>query len=264
MINIGLQLYTIRDECEKDFIGAIKKVASIGYKGLEFAGYYGMDAKELRKIIDDLGVKAVNAHVALASMEKDLDSEIEYAKTLGMKTITVPWLPPEDRKDKDAFLRVSESVFALDEKCLKNEIQLCYHNHDFEFKKIDNEYVLDIFMKNAKNLKLELDTFWSSYAGINTVEYMNKYSSRLQYIHLKDMSKDAKSILESKEKDTPVYTLPVFAEVGEGYLDIKSFIKTAVGLGVEWAFVEQDICKSSSIESVKKSFDNLTKMGVVK
>ena len=249
MINIGLQLYTVRDECEKDFIGTIKKVTDIGYKGLEFAGYYGMDAKELRKIIDDMGAVAVNAHVSILKMENDLDAEIEYANILGMKTITIPAQPKEIRNDVKALLEASKVISAFDERCLKSGIQLCYHNHDFEFAKVENEYILDIYMKNAKSLRMELDTFWCSYVGMNTVEYMKKNAQRLQYIHLKDMIKDSK---------------PVFAEVGEGCLDINSFIKTAIELGVEWAFVEQDICMKKSLESVKISMENLKKMSVLK
>lgn len=249
MINIGLQLYTVRDECEKDFKETIKKVATIGYKGLEFAGYYGMDAGELKHILDDLGIKAVSAHVPLSNLKKSLEAEIEYVNTLGMKAITLPWLPEENTKDEDAFLRTSELISVLDEKCVQHGIQLCYHNHDFEFHKIKDEYILDIFLKNAKNLKLELDTFWISYAGIDTIEYMSNHASRLHFIHLKDMIKDEK---------------PIFAEVGEGSLDIGSFIKLAVKFGVEWAFVEQDICKRQSLESARISFENIKKMGFVK
>lgn len=245
MINIGLQMYTVRDECEKDFFGTLKKVANIGYTGLEFCGYYGTAAAEIRKHIDELGMKAVSAHVALSAMQEDLDREIEYAKILGMKTIVVPWLPEEYRKDSEAYLRTSELIKGLDDKCSREGIQLCYHNHDFEFEKIGNEYILDLFLKMAVNLKLELDTFWTYFVGIDTLEYMRKNSSRLQYIHLKDMIKGEKL---------------QFAEVGEGCLNIASFVDTAVELGVEWAFVEQDSCRRPSIESVKISFDNLKGM----
>ena len=242
MINIGLQLYTIRDECEKDFMSAIKKVAAIGYKGLEFAGYYGISAQVLRKVMDDLQLKAVNTHVSLRRMESDFDEEVEYAKILGMDTITIPYLELDDRMDRDSLLKTAESIAIIDQKCRDNGIQLCYHNHDFEFEKINGEYVLDILINKAKHLKLELDTFWTSYAGLDTVLYMQKKSSRLIYVHLKDMIKDEK---------------PIFAEIGEGCLDIKSYLKTAIECGVEWVFVEQDVCTTQSIECVKKSFDNL-------
>lgn len=264
MINIGLQLYSVRDESEKDFIGTIKKVADIGYKGLEFAGYYGVDARELKKVIDDLGVEAVNAHVLLESMQKNFDREIEYANTLGMKTITVPWLPEENRKDTDALKKTFEAVSKIDEKCQKYGIEVCYHNHDFDFIKIDGGYILDVFFKNVKNLKIELDTFWTSYADIDTVEYMKKNAAKLKYIHLKDMIKDIKQVIEKEGKDKLPYFLPIFTEVGVGCLDVDSFVKTAVDAGVEWAFVEQDICGRPCLESVKISLDNLKKKGIAK
>ena len=245
MINIGLQLYTVRDECEKDFLGTLKKVAEIGYKGLEFCGYYGIKATELREYIDKLGLKALCAHVSLSDMLENFDREIEYAKILGMKTISLPWLPEEYRTDSAAYLKTAVVLGLLEEKCSAVGIQLCYHNHDFEFETIDNKYVLDVFIDKVPNLMLELDTFWTSYVGLDTLEYMKKNSSKLQFVHLKDMIKGDK---------------PEFAEVGEGCLDIASYVKTAAELGVEWAFVEQDRCRRPSLESVKISYENLQRM----
>lgn len=247
MLKIGLQLYSVRDFCEKDFPGTIKKVSDIGYQGLEFAGYHGMKAKELKKVIDGLGIRAVNSHVPLDSLKNNLEGEIEFAKTLGMDTISVPWLPPEMRKNDNDFLEVMELIHDINEKCKLYNIQLCYHNHDFEFAKIDNEYILDMYMRRVSGLKMELDTFWSSYSNVDTIEYMKKNAALLKYIHLKDMIKDTK---------------PNFAEVGEGCLDIKAFAETGEKLGVEWAFVEQDVCSRPSIESVEISFNNLRKMNI--
>lgn len=218
MINMGLQLYTVREECEKNFLATLEKAAAIGFKGLEFCGYYGIEAAELRKFIDKMGLKALCAHVMLNDMQHNFDKVIEYAKVLGMKTISLPGIPEECRKDKTALKKTAELIGILAEKFSKEGIQLCYHNHDFEFDKINNEYILDSFLNSAPKLKLELDTFWTSFAGIDALAYMKKHSSRIQYIHLKDMKKDDKH---------------QFAEVGEGCFDISSFIKTAVGLGVE-------------------------------
>jgi len=247
-MNIGLALYTVKDECEKDFKATIKRVAKIGYKGLEFAGFYGMDARELKKLTKDLGIKAVNAHISLENMEKNFRENIEYSKALGIESITIPWLSEEKRSDRDVYLRTCELIIKLSDKCSKAGIQLCYHNHDFEFIKINGDYMLDILFKNSINLKMELDTFWSSYAGINTVEYMKKNAAKLHYIHLKDMAKNTK---------------PLFTEVGEGCLDIRSFIHTAKNLGIEWAFIEQDICKRNPFDSIKLSLKNVKKIGLM-
>ncbi len=240
-------MFTVRDEAERDFTGALKKVASIGYKGIEFAGYYGMQAQELRKVLEDLGLQAVNSHVPLENLAKDVNKEIEYAKLLGMEAITVPYLSEAYRMDASAFLKTSKLIAGLDECCSKAGMQLCYHNHDFEFNRIGTEFILDIFLKESKGLKLELDTFWTSYAGVDTVEYMERQASRLQFMHLKDMIKAEK---------------PVFAEVGEGCLDIGSFIEKASEIGVRWAFVEQDVCRRPSLESAETSFMNIKKLDV--
>lgn len=154
-------------------------------------------------------------------------------------------MPEEYRKDSEAYLKTAVLIGLLAEKCSAEGIQLCYHNHDFEFERINNEYVLDVFIDKVPSLMLELDTFWTSFVGLDTLEYMRKNSTKLQYIHLKDMVKGDK---------------PEFAEVGEGCLDIASYVKTAVELGVEWAFVEQDRCRRPSLESVKVSYENLQRM----
>jgi len=245
IMNIGLQLYTVRDKCEKDFKATIKKVAEIGYEGIEFAGYYGMDAKELSKLTEDLGIKAVSAHISLEEFEKNFKKEVEYAQILGLESITISSVSEERRSDRDIWLKTCQLIAKLSDMCLKAGIQLCYHNHNFEFLKIDGEYMLDILFNNSINLKMELDTFWSAYVGINTVEYMKKNAAKLHYIHLKDMVKDTKSVQ---------------TEVGEGYLDIGSFFHTANDCGIRWAFVEQGICTRDSLDSAKLSFENLKKI----
>lgn len=247
MINVGLQLFSVRDACEKDFIGTIEKVAGIGYKGLEFAGYFGIDALELRRVLDRLDIVAVNSHVSVQRLTDNMDAEIEYARILGMKTITIPALPKDIRKNIPALLEMSQLFPGFAEKCRQNGLQLCYHNHDFEFAKVENEYLLDIFLNATKGMRLELDTFWSEYAGLDTKAFMRQHADRLEYIHLKDMIRGSE---------------PHFAEVGEGCLDIRSFVRTAVDLGVTWAIVEQDTCAGDSLACVKTSLDNLKKMGL--
>ncbi len=263
MLKIGLQLFSVRDACEKDFVGTIQKVAAMGYQGLEFAGYYGMEAKELRKLIDDLGVKAVNSHVSLINLVNHFDQALEYANILGMKTLTVPFLAEEYHRDKEAVDRTSETMTSIAEQCAKNGLQLCYHNHDFEFASYDNGYILDAFMRKIPSLKLELDTFWAFFAGVNVKEYLKQNQTKLQYIHLKDLVHNYQEIVAAKKPDERVYGLPLFSEVGEGCLDIEAFVKIALEAEIEWAFVEQDICQRPSLDSVSLSLENLRKKGLV-
>ncbi|MFW6308684.1 MAG: sugar phosphate isomerase/epimerase family protein [bacterium] len=245
-IPVALQLYTVREETEKDFKGTLSKVAEIGYKGVEFAGYGGLSASELKKLLDDLGLKAAGSHVPYPAIDSDLDRVIQYNLEIDNKYISIPYMEFEG---KEEFIKTAEELNKAGEKCKEAGIQLCYHNHNQEFEVFDGTYGLDLLYQNsdAQNLQVEIDTFWAKYAGVDPVEYINKYSGRIPLVHLKDME-------ANEEKD--------FAEVGEGIMDIESIAQAAEKAGAKWLIVEQDQCKRSPLESIEISFNNLKKMGL--
>lgn len=245
-MEISLQLYTVREETAKDFIGTLEKVAGVGYTGVEFAGYGDITAKEMKANLDRLGLKAVGSHVPVDRLKNNLAEEIEYNLEIGNRYIVCPWAKYEGA---DSFKAMAGFLNKVGAECKKSGLQLCYHNHAFEFEKFDGTYGLDIIYGNTdpELVKAELDTYWVKYAGIEPTEYITKYSGRCALIHLKDMEGDAER---------------AFAEVGEGIIDIASIIKTGIKAGAKHFIVEQDRCKRPSLESIGISYTNLSKMNL--
>lgn len=243
-IPVALQLYTLREETSKDFIETLKKVADLGYKGVEFAGFGGFSALDLRGYLDAFGLKPVGAHISVEELKNNLDHVIEYNVQLGNKYIVCPWASYETKED---YIKMADLLAKVGAKIKEAGLQLCYHNHAFELQSFEGEYGLDIMYNKvaAEHLMAEVDTYWIAYAGLNPVEYLAKYSGRTPLIHIKDM--------EDSEKRE-------FAEIGTGTIDIKAIAKQAERNGVEWLIVEQDVCKREPLDSVRISINNLRKM----
>lgn len=245
--SIAVQLYTLREDMERDFLGTLKKISELGYQGVEFAGFGGFKAAELKEQLGILGLKPAGAHISIEQLENDLEEIIEYNVELGNKYIVCPWANFEVKED---FIKMAEALKKIGEKLRDRGLQLCYHNHAHEFASFDGEYGLDIIYNNVSSeiLKTEIDTYWAAYAGLNPVDYLKKYAGRTPLVHIKDM--DA---TEKRE----------FTEIGNGILDIKAIVNQAADNGAEWVIVEQDVCKREPLESIKISINNLKKMNVI-
>lgn len=245
---IGLQLFTLRELLAKDFVGTLEKVAALGYDGVEFAGYGNLEASEMKKVLDDLGLVAAGAHVPLDMLENELSAVIDYNLEIGNKFVSCPWVAEERRQSASDWKKLAESLNRIGEETKRNGIQLCYHNHAFEFEKFDSKYALDILYEHTdpELVKAELDIYWISRGGENPAEYIRKYANRVPLVHLKDVADD-----EAKS----------FAEVGEGTLDLASVFAASESSGAQWYIVEQDVCKRPPLESIKISINNLRQMG---
>lgn len=243
-MNVAVQLYTLRDETNVDFVGVLEKVAKIGYEGVEFAGYGDISAVKMKEYLKMFGLKVFGSHIGIDILTNKLDEEIEYNLEIGNKYIV---LPGNQYGSKDDYLRAAEKYNEIGLKCKANGLQFCYHNHAHEFESFDGEYGLDIIFKNTdpQLVKTEIDTFWVYYAGVDPLDYLSKYSGRCPLVHIKDM--------EAGEDK-------INTEVGSGIIDIKSIITVAEAAGSECLIVEQDTCKMPSHESVEISFNNLQKI----
>ncbi|MCY0876163.1 MAG: sugar phosphate isomerase/epimerase [Firmicutes bacterium] len=248
MAHFGLQLYTLRDRMQQDFLGTLQQVAEIGYEGVEFAGFGGLSATDLRAALDRLGLRGVSAHIPLAQLDQ-VDEITEYAKVVGLEYVVCPWLDPSMR---DNYSDLMKQLGELGAKYAERGLSLCYHNHDFEFAvKVGDRYAFDYLFANTnpKHVQVELDAYWVHRAGFTATDYLERYKGRTPLLHLKDMRGD-----ESK----------AFAELGQGTLPIRSFIEEGVKNGVSWFFVEQDVCPGDALDSVKTSFRHLRDLGFVK
>ncbi len=243
---VALQLYSVRDEMAKDFVGTLKKVADIGYKGVEFAGFGGFSAVELKGILEGLGLVPVGSHTSVKQMSENLDEVIEYNLTLGNKYVICPYNTYES---KESLIKASQLYNEIGEKVRVGGLEFLYHNHDFEFKKYDGEYGIDILFNGVKpeNMAAEIDTGWVFYAGINPADYVRSYTGRCPLVHIKDFTS-----IEGRN----------FIEIGRGIVDIKAIAAAAVDAGTKWLIAEQDECSIPSLESVRISYENLKKINL--
>ncbi|MFY4775362.1 sugar phosphate isomerase/epimerase family protein [Metabacillus sp. RGM 3146] len=240
---ISVQMYTLREECEKDFIGTLEKVAGLGFEGVEFAGFYGMDPAVLKKELDRLGLRASGSHFPLRPLEENFEENLKAQKTLGSRYLIVAY--PLDRMEREEeYTELAEKLNKMGKRCREEGITLCYHNHDFELKLFGNRTGFDILLQETSQeyVKAEPDVYWITYAGKDPVEWIQSYKGRTPLIHLKDMTKDSAR---------------TFAPLGKGSIEFKPVIDLEEEAGVEWWVIEQDECDGSPLESIQASIEYL-------
>ena len=247
-IPVALQLYTVREEAERDFEGTVSRAADMGYAGVELAGSYGRTAAQLRNILGGRGLRLAGAHVPLTQLDGDIQSVIEFHLELGNRFVVCPWLPEERRKTADDYRRLAEILNRAGQACKEHGIQLCYHNHAFELERFDGQAALDILFEatDPELVKAEIDTYWVEYGGANAVEYIRKYAGRVPLVHLKDMSGDG-------TRD--------FAELGQGIMEWDPIFLACEAAKTRWYIVEQDKCTRPPLESARISLEYLREKG---
>jgi len=242
---VALQLFTIRELTEDDFLGAVEKVAKIGYDALEFAGYGGLSAKEVKQLIDNLGLIPVGSHEGFEGLAKGLEARIEFNLELGNKYIVVPSMPGQWRdKGVDGFKQFGERLNVMGEKIKQAGMGFCYHNHNFEFEKVDGKYLYDHLFEatDPELVKAQVDIYWVQVGGEDPVAHLKKYAGRCPLLHMKDMT-------AGEDK--------MFAPVGAGIIDMKGIIQTARETGAEWFIVEQDSMQLPVLEAIEISLKNM-------
>jgi sugar phosphate isomerase/epimerase len=246
---IGLQLYTLRDALGEDFAGTIRKVAEIGYAGVEIAGFGGHTAPELKRLLDDNNLRVAGNHVGIDQLEGSIAQVIDENLTLANQYVVVPWIDKEKYGGAGGYAKLGDVLNGFGETLQSHGLTLCYHNHAFEFEKQDGEYGLDILYANSDPalVKAEIDTYWVLTGGEDPVAYVTKYSGRVPLMHIKDRD----------PRDGH------FAEVGTGDLPLDGLVEAANKIGTEWLLVEQDVCRRDPLESVTISFNNLKARGYV-
>jgi len=242
-IQIGLQLYSVRKECEQDFPGTIAAVGKMGYQGVEFAGYYDYSAADIRKMLDDNGLKCCGTHTGLDTLLGDnLAATLEFNHVLGNKYLIVPWLDESYRSTKDEWLKTAELFNELAEKVKPHGMLVGYHNHHFEFEPIDNETPWEIFFDHtAPGVVMQIDTGNMMGGGGDPLAYLKKYPGRTKTIHLKEYSATNKKAI-----------------LGEGdvnWQEVFTLCET-VG-GTEWYIVEEEKDVYPPLECVEMCWKNL-------
>lgn len=264
---IGIQLYSVRDEMEKDFEGTIKTLAEYGYTAVEFAGLFDHTAEDVKRICKEAGVDPISAHVGPDVLLANLEEEIKKYHDIGCRYIGIPWasvsrdLP--GGTDYPAFLEAIRKIAA---EMSKYGMKLVYHNHDFEFTKIDGQYKIDILYADTTpdELQTELDTCWVRVGGPDPAEFVLKYSGRAPLVHIKDYvggpTANMYKLIDGGVVESKVETDNGFFEqrpVGYGVQDVQSIISASEKAGAECIIVEQDDTTPgmTSMECAKKSIE---------
>lgn len=242
---IALQLYSLREMAEKDLPDVLRKVADIGYKGVEFAGLYGNDPKELRELLDSLGLTVCSSHCDMPTKE-NYEKIAETESELGNKKI-ISGVGPNDLASADDAKRVAEKFMVANELLKPYGMQFGFHNHWWEFAKVGDEYIYDILLREAPDVFSELDVYWCAFAKADPVAIIKKYSSRLPILHI---------------KDGPLVEGQPHTAVGKGVLDMHAIIGAADPSKLQWLIVELDSCATDMLEAVADSYKYLTSEGL--
>lgn len=240
---IGVQLYTVRDLMKQDFSGTLEKVAKIGYKEVEFAGYFDNKPEDVRKLLDGLGLTAPAVHVGIDLLRDKLDATLETVKIVGHKYIVCPWLAPADRTLKK-YQEHAALFNKVGEACQKAGLQFAYHNHDFEFEVQDGKIPYDLLLAETdpKLVQMELDLFWIRKGGQDPLAYFEKHPGRFSLCHVKDMTEDEKMV-----------------EVGAGKIDFAQIFSHSKHAGLKHYFVEHDN-PEDALQSITASYQHLKKL----
>jgi len=256
---IGLQLYTVRDLMKQDFDGTLAKVAAIGYKEVEFAGYFDHSPKDVRAAVDRHGVTAPSAHIDYKSLGEKFPEVIEAAKVVGHEYLVNPWIEEEIRKQPDGWKHAAETFNRAGEACKKAGIQFAYHNHWFEFLPVNGKLPYDLLLTECDpNLvKMELDLCWITVGGQDPLKYFDRYPGRFPLVHVKDV-KRVPPVTAGGAQDFGS-SMKDMTEVGSGIIDWKKIFAQSDKAGIKHYFVEHDNPKKP-LESIKKSYDYLASL----
>ena len=246
-MELGLQLYSLRDVIGDDVDGTIRKVAEMGYKTVEFAGYYGKSAAEMKKLLDDCGLRAVSTHISLELITEHFDEQLEYNLAVGNRNLILPW---GGMKNGDDCKRIGEILNVAAQKAAKYGAFVGYHNHAYEFEGVENgERFIDILARETDpSVTFEFDVYWVSFGGASPEEYIKKYADRQRVMHLKELSRD-----EPKRN----------VEIGDGCIDFAGIIKLGKQVGVRDFIVEQEAYTMPQLDSCSRSFKGVEKLGVL-
>jgi sugar phosphate isomerase/epimerase len=263
---IGMQLYTVRTALEKDFDGTLAKVAAIGYKEVEFAGYYNHTPQEVRDTLKRHGLAAPSAHIDYGSLTGDKWAKaIENAHAIGHTYLVNAWVDESVRKEPDAWKHIAETYNQAAAVSKKAGIQFAYHNHNFEFaprKDAGGKLPYDILLESCDPalVKMELDLCWISAAGKDPLEYFRRYPGRFPLVHVKGLKK-----VPASTGDDPVpidRVLPDLTEVGhDDVIDWKRIFAQSRVAGIRHYFVEHDVPKDP-FASLKTSYEYVSKLQV--
>ena len=238
-MNIGLQIYTLREIISEGYDTIFQKVAEIGYKGIEMT-YSPADGYKVAEALKKHGLVCTGAHVSADALRNDPREAVDFLRTIGSNKIIIPWIGGDAIETEAATIATAKRFEEGARLAVDHGFELSFHNHTIEFeRKFGERTIMDIFYDEAPTMKFEIDCGWAVAAGVDIVATLNKFGNRLSVVHIKDVDAN----------NTPT-------EIGSGRVDMKAALDTAKKYGVTWGVVEQDNCINyPPLESIKVSFD---------
>jgi len=266
---VGIQLYTVKDELTKNFDGTLKKVAAIGYKEVEAAGFYNKSASEFRKAVEGAGMTIPSAHYSLQELLEGFDAKLAFAHELGLKYIicSFPFVANPGRFHAEKYYEEISRGITLDdwkwnfdqfnrlgEKSKKAGFQFGYHNHNLEFRTLNGVLVYDEMLRSTDPalVKMEMDIGWVAGAGHDPVVYLEKFPQRYELLHVKDI-KPGPPTTEGEGNGS--------TELGSGTIDWKKVMAAVKKASVKHYFVEQEdpFADHPVMDAIKIDYEFLSK-----
>lgn len=222
---IGMQLYTVRSAMEESVERTLARVAQAGYDEVEFAGDFDRSPQEIRRALDDTGLRAPSTHLQVDLLERDWEATVDLAATIGHEYLVVPSMPPALRTALDGYRQAADRFNRLGEAARAAGLTFGYHNHDFEFAMLEGRRPYDVLLQETDPalVTLELDLYWITKAGGDPLAYFRDHAGRFALVHVKDMAADG-----------------AMADVGAGSIDFATLFSRSSQAGIRHYFVEHD------------------------
>lgn len=282
---LGVALFTLPKALSEDFEGTLKRISEIGYKEVEFfgpypysgeqanenwkrsagflgfsgSGYFGRSAKEVRAILDRHKLTAPSIHVELETLMNNMEGIAKYAHIIGHRYVGIASLPEYLRSDLDGYKKAAELFNEIGRSAKNHGLTFFYHNHGYGHQAMDGivpfQYVLD--HTDPELVKMEMDVFWFTAAGINPVKYLKENPGRFKLLHLKDMKELRTFPGDGGSMQEWMAMFPYLTDAGEGVIDLKAILSEARKNGAEHFFLEKDLTPNHE-EALQKSFGYLS------
>jgi sugar phosphate isomerase/epimerase len=236
---VGLQLYTVRDLMKADMPGTLAKVANIGYKEVEFAGYFGRSPDEVRKLLQKNHLTSPSTHLGFESLD-NWKQVIEDSKRIGHEWITIPWIPEEKRQNIEDWRAIASRFNRAGAQARAAGLRFAYHNHNFELAPLAGTRALDVLLNDTDPglVDFEMDMYWVVFGGGEPIDYFNRFPGRFPLVHVKDSAGPPENKM---------------ADVGKGTIDWPKIFSQSKRAGIKHYFVEHDQ-PENPIESIRNSY----------
>ena len=255
-MKLGAQLFSLRNfiKTPEDILTTFEKIKAMGFENVQFSGGGPIDAHELKAISEKTGLPIVCTHSAFDRILNDTDALIEEHKIFGCPVIGLGSMPAQFRTGKEGAEAFIKEFNEVSKKIAAAGMKFGYHNHDFEFERVDGRLIMDMLIEDTvPEFGFILDTFWLQSGGVSPMDYIKRVEGRMKVCHFKDM----KIVRDEK---FPRKIGPVFTEVGTGNLPLVSCMKACMDTGVSHVVIEQDFCEIDPFDSLAISFENLKKI----